>query len=91
MNKVPYEKIIKIQEETKKIVDKRFVHKEILAQYLMQVEEKYLTYRKASKENQNLKSKVIYLSGQVDLLKEILGRPTLKLKQLDKRTMKEKE
>lgn len=92
MNKeVPYEKIIKMQEENKKIVDKSYIHKEILVQYLMQIEEKKLIYRKASKENPNLKSKAIYLSGQVDLLKEILEKPTLKIKQLDKRTRKEKE
>ncbi len=46
----------------------------MLEEYLKQAEERYKTYKEASKENEDCRSGVWKYLGQVNLLKRILGK-----------------
>ena len=50
------------------------ISKEILEEYLTQAEERYKTYKEASKENEGCKGGMWQYLGQVDILKRILGK-----------------
>ena len=50
------------------------ISKEILEEYLAQAEERYKTYKEASKENEGCKGGMWQYLGQVDILKRILGK-----------------